>query len=155
LKDIFKSKSKEELAKNNMVVLSAAENAANFIPLLTSVGFGGLLGYLIGRAIRYTIKILAVIAGLFLAALMYLQSQGILNVYWTKLLAISQPVLSSLANNLNSTTTMATGHNGSIASTTAIPNLIHSNLLPFIPIDMGLPLVGSVGLGFILGLTRR
>ena len=139
-----------------MVVVSAAENAANFIPLLTSVGFGGLVGYLIGRAIRYTIKILAVIAGLFLAALMYLQSQGILNVYWTKLLAISQPVLSSLTNNLNSTTTMAaTGHDGSIASTTAIPNLIHSNLLPFIPVDMGLPLVGSVGLGFILGLTRR
>jgi uncharacterized membrane protein (Fun14 family) len=132
----------------------AAENAANFMPLLTTVGFGGLVGYLIGIAIRYIVKIIAVIAGLFLAALVYLQSQGIDNVNWTKLQAMSQPVLSSLTNTLNSTKSgvgVVTGHN---SSTTAIPNLIHSSL-PFIPIDMSLPLVGSTGLGFILGLTRR
>jgi uncharacterized membrane protein (Fun14 family) len=123
-----------------MVLASATENAANFIPLLTSVGFGGLVGYLIGIAIRYIIKILAIIAiSLFLAALMYLQSEGMLNVNWTKLQAISQPVLSSLTNNLNSTTTtITTGHNGSSTSTTtaSIPNLMHGSLLPFLPIDM-------------------
>ena len=138
-----------------VVVEAAAQNVTSLTPLLTTVGFGGLVGYLIGMAIRYIVKIIAVIAGLFLAALMYLQSQGIVNVNWTKLQAMSQPVLSSLTNSLNSTKSgvgVITGHNSSI--TTAIPNFIH-NSLPFIPIDMGLPLVGSAGLGFILGLTRR
>jgi uncharacterized membrane protein (Fun14 family) len=137
-----------------VVVEAAAQNVTSLTPLLTTVGFGGLVGYLIGMAIRYIVKIIAIIAGLFLAALMYLQSQGIVNVNWTKLQAMSQPVLSSLTNSLNSTKSgvgVVTGHN---SSTIAIPNLIH-NSLPFIPIDMGLPLVGSAGLGFILGLTRR
>jgi uncharacterized membrane protein (Fun14 family) len=136
-----------------VVVEAAAQSVTSLTPLLTTVGFGGLVGYLIGMAIRYIVKIIAVIAGLFLAALMYLQSQGIVNVNWTKLQSMSQPVLSSLTNSLNSTKSgigVATGHN----SSTTMPNLIH-NSLPFIPIDMGLPLVGSAGLGFILGLTRR
>ena len=137
-----------------VVVEAAAQNVTSLTPLLTTVGFGGLVGYLIGMAIRYIVKIIAIIVSLFLAALMYLQSQGIVNVNLTKLQAMSQPVLSSLTNSLNSRKSgvgVVTGHN---SSTTAIPNLIH-NSLPFIPIDMGLPLVGRAGLGFILGLTRR
>ena len=125
------------------------ENATNFMPLLTTVGFGGIAGFLVGIAIRYIIKIIAVIAGLFLAALMYLQSQAILNVNWGKLQTMSQPILSTLTNNLNSTGGVGTGTTHS-----TIPNIIHSNL-PFLPVDMGFPLVGSAGLGFILGLTRR
>ena len=125
-----------------------AENATNFMPLLTTVGFGGIAGFLVGIAIRYIIKIIAVIAGLFLAALLYLQSQAILNVNWGKLQTMSQPILSTLTNNLNSTG-VGTGMGHS-----AIPNVIHSSL-PFLPVDMGFPLVGSAGLGFILGLTRR
>jgi uncharacterized membrane protein (Fun14 family) len=125
-----------------------AENATNFMPLLTTVGFGGIAGFLVGIAIRYIIKIIAVIVGLFLAVLMYLQSQAILNVNWEKLQTMSQPILSTLTNKLNSTGVgTGTGHS-------TIPNIIHSNL-PFLPVDMGFPLFGSAGLGFILGLTRR
>ncbi|HZA06789.1 MAG TPA: FUN14 domain-containing protein [Nitrososphaeraceae archaeon] len=126
-----------------------AENASTIVPLLTSIGFGGIVGFLVGIAIKYIIKILAVIAGLILAALMYLESQGILNVNWAKLQAMSQPVLSTLTNSLNSTTGgVGRGYGGSV------PGIIHSNF-PFLPTDMGLPLVGSAGLGFLLGLTRR
>jgi uncharacterized membrane protein (Fun14 family) len=124
-----------------------AENASTIVPLLTSIGFGGIVGFLVGIAIKYIIRILAVIAGLILAALMYLESQGILNVNWAKLQAISQPVLSTLTNSLNSTTG-GTGYSGSVHG------IIHSNF-PFLPTDIGLPLVGSAGLGFLLGLTRR
>ena len=35
------------------------------------------------------------VAGLFLAALMYLQSQGILNINWGKLQTLFRPVLSN------------------------------------------------------------
>lgn len=126
-----------------------AENTSTFMPLLTTVGFGGIVGFLLGIAIKYVFKILAVIAGLFLAGLMYLESQGILNVNWAKLQTMSQPVLSTLTNSLNSTTGgVGTGHGASV------PSIIHSNF-PFLPTDMGLPLVGSAGLGFLLGLTRR
>ena len=125
----------------------AVDAATNIMPLLTTVGFGGIVGFLVGLAIKYVIKILAIVAGLFFAALMYLQSQGILNINWDKLQTMSQPILSTLAkNNLNSTGVTAAGQQ---------QQTIHNNLLPFIPVDMGLPLAGSAGLGFILGLTRR
>jgi uncharacterized membrane protein (Fun14 family) len=67
-----------------------AETANSFMPLLTTVGFGGIVGFLVGLAIKYVIKILAIVAGLFFAALMYLQSQGILNINWDKLQTMSQ-----------------------------------------------------------------
>jgi uncharacterized membrane protein (Fun14 family) len=127
-----------------------AETTNSFTPLLTSVGFGGIAGFLIGLAIRYIIKILAIVAGIFFAALAYLQSQGILNINWEKLQTLSQPLLSSLTNNLNST---ETGHGATTTTTAAIPSILHSNL-PFLPVDMGLPLAGSAGLGFVFGLTR-
>jgi uncharacterized membrane protein (Fun14 family) len=90
---------------------------------------------------RYIIKILAVVVGIFFAALAYLQSQGILNINWEKLQTFSQPILLSL--NMGST---GTGHG-------TIPSIPHSNLF-FLPVDMGLPLAGSAGLGFVFGLTR-
>ena len=43
-------------------------------------------------------KILAIIAGVFFAALMYLEQQGIVNVNWDKLQRISQGVLSTVMN---------------------------------------------------------
>ena len=109
------------------------DTATNIMPLLTTVGFGGIVGFLVGMAIKYVIKILAIVAGLFFAALMYLQSQGILNINWDKLQTMSQPILSTLAkNNLNST---------EVAAGRQQQQTIHNNLLlPFIPIDMGLPL---------------
>jgi uncharacterized membrane protein (Fun14 family) len=87
---------------------------------------------------HYSLLLLFIIADL-----AYLQSQGILNINWEKLQTLSQPLLSSLTNNLNST---GTEHG-------AIPSILHNNL-PFLPVDMGLPLAGSAGLGFVFGLTR-
>jgi uncharacterized membrane protein (Fun14 family) len=59
-----------------MVVDSALAAATNFSPLLTTIGFGGLVGFLIGFVIKKLIKILAIIA----VALMYLGEQGIVNI---------------------------------------------------------------------------
>jgi uncharacterized membrane protein (Fun14 family) len=60
--------------------IAAAAN--NFSPLLTTVGFGVLIGFLIGFAIKKVMKILAIGAGIFFAALMYLESQNIVNINW-------------------------------------------------------------------------
>jgi uncharacterized membrane protein (Fun14 family) len=67
------------------------------------VGFGGIAGFLIGFTLKRIMKILAVIAGVFFAALLYLESQDIVNVNWDKLQTISNGVLSAIT-----TTTAAT-----------------------------------------------
>ena len=69
--------------------------ATNFSPLLTTIGFGGLIGFLLGFMIKKLFKILAIMAGAFFAVLMYLEQQGIVNVNWSKLQGISEGVLST------------------------------------------------------------
>ena len=46
------------------------------------MGSGGLIGILVGFAIKRVFKILAVIAGVFFESLMYLQSQNLISVNW-------------------------------------------------------------------------
>src|SRR5919198_2786182 len=76
--------------------------AAAASPLLTTVGFGVLVGFLIGFFIKKLFKILAIIAGIFLAALMYLETKGILNINWDKLQNMSQGVLSIVVSTVSS-----------------------------------------------------
>jgi uncharacterized membrane protein (Fun14 family) len=118
-------------------------------PLLGIVGFGGIAGFLVGFALKKIMKILAIIAGVFFAAVMYLQSQGILNINWVKLQTVSEPMISILTNNITSTTT------GGIGLQTIQP--VHSSL-SFLPAaitaNMGLPLTGSAAMGFAIGMMK-
>ena len=109
----------------------AIENiaAAATSPLLTSVGFSGLIGFLIGYAIKHVMKILAVGAGIFFATLMYLESQNIVNINWDKLQIASQNAVSTLAN--------ATGQFSHTSNT-----------------NFALPMTGTAALGFAIGLLR-
>jgi uncharacterized membrane protein (Fun14 family) len=118
-------------------------------PLLGTIGFGGIAGFLIGFALKKIMKILAIIAGVFFAAVMYLQSQGILNIHWDKLQTVSEPMISILTNNITSTT-------GGIGLQTIQP--INSSSLSFLPAaitaNMGLPLTGSAAMGFAIGIMK-
>jgi uncharacterized membrane protein (Fun14 family) len=106
--------------------------AAATSPLLTSIGFSGLTGFLIGYAVKKIMKILAVAAGIFFAALMYLETQNIVNINWDKLQIASQNAVLSLTN--------AAGQ-FPLASTT-----ISST-------NFGIPLTGtSAAIGFAIGL---
>ena len=67
---------------------------SSIVPFVSTIGFGGIAGFLIGFALKRIMKILAVIAGVFFAALMYLESQRIVNVNWDKLQTISNGILS-------------------------------------------------------------
>ena len=75
---------------------------------------------------------MAIIAGLFFAALIYLEQQGILNVNWNKL----QRVLSTIATTANG----AIGGNHTAAA----------SLLPPLT-NLGIPLTGSMATGFTIG----
>jgi uncharacterized membrane protein (Fun14 family) len=122
---------KEDEAKVAIENIAAATNS--FSPLLTSIGFSGLIGFLVGIAIKQVMKILAVGAGIFFAALMYLESQNIVNVNWDKLQTVSQNAVSTLTN--------AAGQFPITSTTTSSSNF-------------ALSMTGTAALGFAVGFMK-
>jgi uncharacterized membrane protein (Fun14 family) len=112
---------------------------------LSSVGFGGIIGFLVGFILKKGMKILAVVAGVFFAALLYLQSQGILNINWDKLHSTSQAILSTI------TTALTTFSAGGLS----FPGVGNSIILPTTMINLGIPLTtGSAAMGFTIGFIK-
>jgi uncharacterized membrane protein (Fun14 family) len=107
--------------------------------LVVTIGGGFFGGILIGYALKKIIKIVAIIAGFFLAALAYLQYQQIANINWNKLQAISEVTLTTLAN----ATQQIPGFDG---NGTVSTELVMTNL--------GIPLTGSLAIGFTIGFMR-
>jgi uncharacterized membrane protein (Fun14 family) len=62
------------------------------------MGGGFFVGILIGYALKKVIKIVAVIVGLFLAGLVYLQYNQIANINWNKLQTIAEGTITTLSN---------------------------------------------------------
>jgi uncharacterized membrane protein (Fun14 family) len=133
--------------------MSGIENS--IMPFVSTIGFGGIAGFLIGFALKRIMKILAVIAGVFFAALLYLESQHIVNVNWDKLQIISNSVLSTITTATNTTSTSGgvgsihaiLGNNSTAAATAIIP--ITSTMTNF-----GIPLTGSTAMGFTIGFLK-
>jgi uncharacterized membrane protein (Fun14 family) len=109
-----------------------------------TIGGGFFGGALIGFALKKVLKILAVIAGLFFAVLAYLQYQQIVNINWSKLQETSHNVVTTLAN----TTTQISDH---------INNITESNNHATVTLaisNFGIPLTGSMAMGFALGFMK-
>ena len=70
----------------------------NFGSAAATLGSGSLVGILIGYALKKVIKIAAIIVGLFLAGLAYLQYHQIAKINWNKLQQVSEWALTTLAN---------------------------------------------------------
>lgn len=107
--------------------------------LAVTLGGGFFGGILIGYALKKIFKIVAIIAGFFLAALTYLQYQQIANINWVRLQAISENTLITLAN-----------------ATQQIPGFDSSGNVPaeFVMTKLGIPLTGSLAVGFTIGFMR-
>ena len=107
--------------------------------LAVTIGGGFFGGILIGYALKKIIKIAAIIAGFFLAALAYLQYQQIANINWDKLQTISENTLTTLAN-----------------ATQQIPGFNGNGGVPpeFVMTNLGIPLTGSLAIGFTIGFMR-
>jgi uncharacterized membrane protein (Fun14 family) len=131
---------------------------SSVMPFVSTIGFGGIAGFLVGFALKRIMKILAVIAGVFFAALLYLESQHIVNVNWDKLQTISNSVLSTIATTATTTNATSTGGSG-----LSIPSILGNNTgaaaASILPItntmaNLGIPLTGSTAMGFTLGLMK-
>lgn len=114
-------------------------NTENASSIGAALGGGLLAGILIGYAIKKLVKLFAIVVGLFFTGLIYLQYQQVVNINWDKLQTASQDTLSTLAN-----------------TTTQIPRLgsstDHTAYLAFT--NLGIPLTGSMSIGFAIGFMR-
>ena len=134
--------------------MNGIENSV--MPLVSTVGFGGIVGFLIGFTIKRIMKILAVIAGVFFASLLYLESQHIVNVNWDKLQTISNSILSTIGTAPTNVTTTGGGvgpiqailGNNSTAAASAILPITNTMA------NLGIPLTGSTAMGFTIGIIK-
>jgi uncharacterized membrane protein (Fun14 family) len=97
-----------------------------------TVGGGFFGGILLGYAIKKVVKLIAVIAGLFIVGLAYLQYQQIASFDWNKIEAMAGATLGNV-----------TAH---ISNNQEIATLAMSNF--------GIPLSGSISAGFAVGFMK-
>jgi uncharacterized membrane protein (Fun14 family) len=107
--------------------------------LATTIGIGGGVGFLLGYAIKKVIKIVIVLAGLSIAALSFLQIQGVIAVNWDKLDGLARGTMSGLGNTTAQFPTLLPGFGDHIL--TAISN-------------SGIPITSGLAAGFAFGLSR-
>jgi uncharacterized membrane protein (Fun14 family) len=107
-----------------------------------TLGGGFFVGVLIGYALKKVIKLVAVIVGLFLAGLAYLQSQQIANINWNKLQTVSEDAIATLSDaviQIPGISSTADGHPATASLAMTI---------------FGIPLTGSMSAGFSIGFMK-
>src|SRR5918996_229279 len=109
-----------------------------------TIGGGFFVGILIGYAFKKVIKIVAVIVGLFLAGLAYLQYHHIANINWNKLQQVSESAITTLSNAIIMQIQGISGGDGHAAATTSSLAMT----------SFGIPLTGSMSAGFTLGFIK-
>src|SRR5436305_15154296 len=114
-------------------------NVADYAPFFGTIGGGFAAGVLAGYAIKQVIRIAAIIVGLFIAALAYLEYQKIINVDWVRAESVSQSGVTWVVD------AMTHISNDIGAPHAATSGLGLSNIIP---------LTSSVSAGFMLGLAR-
>jgi uncharacterized membrane protein (Fun14 family) len=106
------------------------------------MGIGFFIGVLIGYALKKVIKILAVIFGLFLAGLAYLQYHQIANINWNKLQTVSEDAIITLSNTVIQIQSSSDVHPAATASSYLAMT------------SFGIPLTGSMSAGFTIGFIK-
>jgi uncharacterized membrane protein (Fun14 family) len=116
----------------------------SFVPSAATMGRGFFVGILIGYALKKVIKIAAVIVGLFLAGLAYLQYHQVANINWNKLQTVSEGAITTLTNLMTQIPGISSsdGH----AAATASSSLAMTSF--------GIPFTGSMSAGFTIGFMK-
>jgi uncharacterized membrane protein (Fun14 family) len=114
----------------------------SFGPAAATMGGGFFVGVLIGYALKKVIKIVAIMVGLFLAGLAYLQYHQVANINWNKLQAISEGTISTLSNAIIQIQSSSDVHSAATASSSLVMT------------SFGIPFTGSMSAGFTLGFIK-
>jgi uncharacterized membrane protein (Fun14 family) len=104
----------------------------NIESIATSVGLGGITGFLLGYFLRKIIKLTLFAVGGILALLMYLQYQGVIIVNMHKIQSYSDGIVNNLLNS-------GEGWN---------------HIIPLGAANVGIPLTSSMAVGFTAGFLR-
>ncbi|HJT85969.1 MAG TPA: FUN14 domain-containing protein [Nitrososphaeraceae archaeon] len=117
----------------------------NYNLYAVSIGGGFFAGILLGYAMKKTVKIAAVIVGLFIAGLIYLQSQQITTINWDKFEQLSEGAAITLANvtAMIDSSSSSNNYNDSGLGLAAISNF------GSIPLT-----IGSMSAGFSIGFLK-
>jgi uncharacterized membrane protein (Fun14 family) len=105
----------------------------SFGSMAATMGGGFFVGVLIGYALKKVIKLAAVIVGLFLARLAYLQYHQIANINWNKLQEISERAITTLSNLTMQIPGISSTNDGHAAVTASLLSMT----------SFGIPLTGS------------
>lgn len=97
----------------------------------TTIGGGFFSGMILGYAIKKIIRIAAIIFGLFIAGLAFLQYQQIASINWDKIEGSITGLIVAITNNLNESS-------------------ITSVMMP----NFGIPLTSSMASGFTVGFLK-
>jgi uncharacterized membrane protein (Fun14 family) len=114
----------------------------SFAPTAASLGGGFFVGVLIGYPLKKVIKIVAVIVGLFLAGLAYLQYHHIANINWNKLQTVSEGAITTLSNAIIQ-----------IQSSSSNGGDVHA-AASLAMTSFAIPLTGSMSAGFAIGFMK-
>ena len=114
----------------------------NFGSTAATMGGGFFVGVLIVYALKKVIKIVAIIVGLFLAGLAYLQYHQIDNINWNKLQTVSEGAITTLSNAITQIPGFGdSSHAAATASSLAMTSF-------------GIPFTGSMSAGFSIGFMK-
>jgi uncharacterized membrane protein (Fun14 family) len=113
----------------------------SFVPTAATLVGSFFVCVLIGYALKKVIKLVDVIVGLFLAGLAYLQSQHIANINWNKLQQISEDAITTLSNAITQIPGISSGSSADI----------HAAATSLTMTSLGIPLTGSMSVGFTIG----
>jgi uncharacterized membrane protein (Fun14 family) len=101
-----------------------------FTPISATIGGGFFAGVLPGYELEKLVKLLAIIVGLFIGGLAYLQYQQVASIDWNRIEVLIRAALGNLTAHLS---------NSQEATALAMPNF-------------GIPLTGSMSAGLQLAL---
>jgi uncharacterized membrane protein (Fun14 family) len=104
------------------------------------------IGVIIGYTFNKVIKLVAVVVGLFLAGLAYLQYHQIANTNWNKLQAVSEEALKTLSNLTMQIPGISSSSGGDVHTAVTASSLAMTSF--------GIPLTGSMSAGFTIGFIK-
>src|SRR5919106_282517 len=102
-----------------------------FTPV-SAIGGGFFGGLFLGFALKKVVKLIAVVVGLFIAGLAYLQYQQIASIDWNRIETLASSALGNVTTDIS---------NNQEAATLAMSN-------------SGIPLTGSMSAGFSVGFMK-